>query len=896
MSANDANSSAKSVKIAKSQQQQVNNNGGSEYCSSEASGTQHRRSSKSPANENEPNKTSPTSPKRSVSLSRPSEISASAHQSISEGSKSAPTSGGKPKKKPKKGLIANIAGTRYECVRESLENCGFACVRDERDDPNCLLYWSDLAVPNERISEMKPYQKINHFPGMGEVCRKDALARNMMKIQKFFPNDYDFVPKTWNMPLDGNSFLNYVKESGKKRRRIKTFIAKPSNGAMGNGIRLFRNVEKAPLDENYIIQEYLDKPMLIDGFKFDMRVYVLVTSCDPLKVFLFRDGLVRISTKSYVLPNDQNIEELYMHLTNYSVNKFSATYEKDEDESKGSKRNFEFLNDWLTKGGYDTQKIWREIGEVIVKTLLVAEPHLIHQYRMCRPGVSPLADSTCFEILGFDIFLDRKGKPWLLEINRSPSFGTNERIDLNIKSSLLQQSFKLLRVRASDKKRCLNNQKLESQRRLFNGHRRLAIEQWDKSKAAKVRRREQLQIQLAALRRESIRQEYESKNLGKFRKIFPIDDRVQLEQYITILSKGFDVLLAGRGGQLQKEIISNYKNPYHEADLLDLIEQCECEENGEVTTYSGGYRKPPVPKTLSSMPSSSSPLRKGEHSSDDSDDDDNSEASDDNDVTNNSNQNNGNDDTKSETHTIETASTVLDKKKLTRKTKKASFNNRSQKNERPTLVSRSSTRSLSSLRFESNRNLPPSKRKKDDSDLIQLYDALSELNIKFPGKSDEEATEILNSILDNWRYHKPRVASYWLVKLDSAKRQKVVDIVRNNVRSIIQRFYESEDIDKLNVTKCLNKVFSRMLWSHGQGLWSCLNHTTRGPAPWESIFRNGVEMLSNVEMGCCKIAVELCKDCLLVVYQFANQSRSELNLGTNSVSTATVIPGNSTVS
>ena len=516
------------------------NNGGSEYCSSEASGTQHSRSPKTSPHDKDtgsikPSSSSSNGTKRSVSLSRPTETSTSlTQQSLSEAPKSAPStgSGKSSKKKSKKGLLANIAGTRYECVRESLEHCGFATIRDERDDPNCLLYWSDLAVPNERISEMKPYQKINHFPGMGEICRKDALAKNMMKIQKIFPSDYDFVPKTWTMPQDANTFLNYAKESSKKRKKTKTFIAKPSNGAMGNGIRLFRSAEKAPLDENYIVQEYLDKPMLIEGFKFDMRVYVLVTSCDPLKVFLFKDGLVRISTKTYVAPSEQNIDELYMHLTNYSVNKFSANYEKDEDESKGSKRNFEFLNEWLANGSYDVQKVWREIADVIVKTLIVAEPHLIHQYRMCRPGVSPLADSTCFEILGFDIFLDRKGKPWLLEINRSPSFGTNEKIDLNIKSALLQQTFKLLRVRASDKKRCLTNQKMESQRRLFNGHRRLAIEQWDKSKAAKVRKKEQLQIQLAALRRESMRQEYESKNLGKFRKIFPIDDRMQLEKYI----------------------------------------------------------------------------------------------------------------------------------------------------------------------------------------------------------------------------------------------------------------------------------------------------------------------------------------------------------------------------
>ena len=43
------------------------------------------------------------------------------------------------------------------------------------------LLWNDSFVSTDRISELKPYQKINHFPGMGEVCRKDCLARNMIK-------------------------------------------------------------------------------------------------------------------------------------------------------------------------------------------------------------------------------------------------------------------------------------------------------------------------------------------------------------------------------------------------------------------------------------------------------------------------------------------------------------------------------------------------------------------------------------------------------------------------------------------------------------------------------------------------------------------------------------------
>ena len=70
---------------------------------------------------------------------------------------------------------------------------------------------------------------------------------------------------------------------------------------------MYRNPEKIPQNEHIIVQEYIDKPFLVDGFKCDMRIYVLVTSCDPLRIFLYNDGLLRMGTEHYVHPSDHNI-------------------------------------------------------------------------------------------------------------------------------------------------------------------------------------------------------------------------------------------------------------------------------------------------------------------------------------------------------------------------------------------------------------------------------------------------------------------------------------------------------------------------------------------------------------------------------------------------------------
>ncbi len=77
------------------------------------------------------------------------------------------------------------------------------------------------------------------------------------------------------------------------------------------------------MDQRCVVQRYLSKPYLIDGLKFDLRIYVLVAGVDPLKIFVYHQGLARFATETYVAPNKDNIDDICMHLTNYAINKES---------------------------------------------------------------------------------------------------------------------------------------------------------------------------------------------------------------------------------------------------------------------------------------------------------------------------------------------------------------------------------------------------------------------------------------------------------------------------------------------------------------------------------------------------------------------------------------------
>ena len=102
-------------------------------------------------------------------------------------------------------------------------------------------------------------------------------------------------------------------------------IVKPDGGCQGKGIFLTQNIKDISMKKTLIVQEYMQEPYLIDNLKFDLRLYVLILSCDPLRLFLYQDGIVRFATDEYQ-PYSQDSEKkslnnFCMHLTNYSVNK-----------------------------------------------------------------------------------------------------------------------------------------------------------------------------------------------------------------------------------------------------------------------------------------------------------------------------------------------------------------------------------------------------------------------------------------------------------------------------------------------------------------------------------------------------------------------------------------------
>uniref|UniRef100_T1JAJ5 Tubulin--tyrosine ligase-like protein 9 n=1 Tax=Strigamia maritima TaxID=126957 RepID=T1JAJ5_STRMM len=126
-----------------------------------------------------------------------------------------------------------------------------------------------------------------------------------------------------------------------------------------------------------------------------------------------------------------------MHLTNFSINR-NYTANEDVDACKGHKWSLKALWGFLADQGHDTTAIWNSIVDLIIKTVISCENTVstLTRLNMRNP-------SSCHELFGFDVILDSKLKPWLLEVNISPSLQSSSKLDVFIKGQMCKDLLNL---------------------------------------------------------------------------------------------------------------------------------------------------------------------------------------------------------------------------------------------------------------------------------------------------------------------------------------------------------------------------------------------------------------------------------------------------------------------
>ncbi|KAI3356017.1 hypothetical protein L3Q82_017287 [Scortum barcoo] len=288
------------------------------------------------------------------------------------------------------------------------------------------------------------HQKLNHFPGTFQIGRKDRLWRNLSKMQvRFGKQEFSFFPRTFVLPQDIKLLRKAWEDSGTRQK----WIIKPPASARGIGIQVIHKWSQLPRKRPLLVQKYIHKPYLISGNKFDLRIYVYVTSYDPLRIYIFSDGLVRFASCKYS-SSMKTLGNKFMHLTNYSVNKKNSEYQANSDDKacQGHKWALKALWQYLGSKGVNTTLIWEKIKDIVIKTVIASEPYVNTLLKMHLQ-----TPYSCHELFGFDIMLDEKLKPWILEVNISPSLHSNTALDVSVKGQMIRDLLNLAGFRIPQK-------------------------------------------------------------------------------------------------------------------------------------------------------------------------------------------------------------------------------------------------------------------------------------------------------------------------------------------------------------------------------------------------------------------------------------------------------------
>ncbi|KAI6213640.1 Tubulin--tyrosine ligase-like protein 9 [Aphelenchoides besseyi] len=283
--------------------------------------------------------------------------------------------------------------------------------------------------------KFKEGQLVCHFRNDYELTRKDSIIKNHKKARKLVENQnkMDYLPASYVLPTEYHIFV----EEFKKYPATTIWIMKPVSGAQGRGIFLFKKLKditewkkkdrRTDADtEPYVVQSYIHRPYLIGGKKFDVRLYILVTSFRPLFAWVHREGFARFSHSRYSL---ESCEDAYVHLTNVAIAKSAVDY----DPERGLKWSLDRLCRYLTaRHGVDmVEKLLENIGWIIVYSLRSVQNIIVQ-------------DNHCFELYGYDILIDENLKPWLLEVNASPSLTPSSQEDFELKYRVLNHMLDVL--------------------------------------------------------------------------------------------------------------------------------------------------------------------------------------------------------------------------------------------------------------------------------------------------------------------------------------------------------------------------------------------------------------------------------------------------------------------
>lgn len=284
-------------------------------------------------------------------------------------------------------------------VRDLLVEAGWRPVDPSSADWSLL--WSVGEASAATYARLRPGQLVNHIPGIGALARKDRLAQTLRRAT----TDDELAPETFAFP---DELARFRARAAAQPELL--WIQKPKSGARGEGVTLLASLDELETGSNWLVQRYLDRPHLIDGRKYTLRWYLLVTGLDPLTVWVFDDGFTKLASRPFSTASAA-LRDPFRHLTNPDVQALNPELATSADNLTRPA-----YAELLRAQGADAAALFARIEALLAEAVGAARDELART--TWRSTNNPAA---CFELLGVDLLVDVDLRPWLLECNLNPS-------------------------------------------------------------------------------------------------------------------------------------------------------------------------------------------------------------------------------------------------------------------------------------------------------------------------------------------------------------------------------------------------------------------------------------------------------------------------------------------
>ncbi|XP_055642321.1 tubulin glycylase 3A-like isoform X2 [Toxorhynchites rutilus septentrionalis] len=251
----------------------------------------------------------------------------------------------------------------------------------------------------------------------------------------------DYASLIENYVADARSVLEQIKNHWPQYALdgfLNIWIVKPGNKCRGRGIHLMNNIKQIITMVNppivsktrYVIQKYIERPLIIHNTKFDIRQWFMITSVQPLIIWFYKESYLRFSSQQYNLMNYHES----VHLTNHAIQKKYHNAERDErlpHENMWDCHTFQAYLRQIGKYEMWSERIYPGMQKAIIGSLLACQDNMDR-----RPNT--------FELYGADFMITEDFYPWLIEINSSPDLAPSTSVTARLCPQCVEDTIRVV--------------------------------------------------------------------------------------------------------------------------------------------------------------------------------------------------------------------------------------------------------------------------------------------------------------------------------------------------------------------------------------------------------------------------------------------------------------------